>query len=124
MRCIGLPYGRMAELADAPHLRCGIFRCVGSNPTLATIWTSSLMVEQAAHNGWVSGSSPERSTISPYSIIGKCTRLLSVLSGFDSLWGGQYKWLFGRDGLCTGLKIRRTRFESVRSHHKKKRRLK
>jgi hypothetical protein len=29
---------RVAELADAPHSKCGIERCVGSSPTSGTVF--------------------------------------------------------------------------------------
>jgi hypothetical protein len=30
---------RVAELADAPHSKCGIERCVGSSPTSGTVFS-------------------------------------------------------------------------------------
>src|SRR6478672_1708530 len=34
----GVLRARVAELADAPHSKCGIERCVGSSPTSGTVF--------------------------------------------------------------------------------------
>src|SRR6476620_11223190 len=35
----GVVRARVAELADAPHSKCGIERCVGSSPTSGTVFS-------------------------------------------------------------------------------------
>src|SRR6478736_1246786 len=75
----GVLRARVAELADAPHSKCGIERCVGSSPTSGTVFSlfRGLRVAECVQ---ISSYGPRRGPIFVGAVL-LAGRLLSSLDG-------------------------------------------